>query len=136
MKRSISRSQPWLVCATRGWRNEQLLWRNHISRCRASTAAGHSKSTDSVGRLLSTTRALLFAGFVGSIAYAVGINDAGNHSSSLLSQQPGPFVYAKSKELDLVSPEQGLCLTHVDATIGCRRIANCIRAGRHQHRRG
>jgi D-lactate dehydrogenase (cytochrome) len=48
----------------------------------------------------TTSRALLLAGALASIGYALGVNDAGNHADEMAPRKPQGPRYASKKEMD------------------------------------
>ncbi|EXJ64249.1 D-lactate dehydrogenase (cytochrome) [Cladophialophora yegresii CBS 114405] len=64
---------------------------------RASSAESHAKPNLP---LWTTSRALLLAGALASIGYAVGVNDAGSHADELIPRKPKPPTYASKTELE------------------------------------
>ncbi|KIW73332.1 glycolate oxidase, subunit GlcD [Phialophora macrospora] len=64
---------------------------------RASTAESQAKPNLP---LWTTSRALLLAGALASIGYAVGVNDAGSHADELMPRKPKPPTYASKIELE------------------------------------
>jgi D-lactate dehydrogenase (cytochrome) len=50
--------------------------------------------------LWTTSRALLLAGALAAVGYALGVNDAGEHADELAPRTPRPPKYASKKELD------------------------------------
>ncbi|ETI28182.1 glycolate oxidase, subunit GlcD [Cladophialophora carrionii CBS 160.54] len=64
---------------------------------RASSAEYQAKPNLPLG---TTSRALLLAGALASLGYAVGVNDAGSHADELIPRKPKPPTYASKMELE------------------------------------
>jgi hypothetical protein len=58
------------------------------------------------------SRALLLSAFASSIAYLVGVTDAGNHVQELFARDRPAPVYGKAKDLQKVCVQLSVSLTH------------------------
>ena len=99
MKKSVSRSLR--VNAARWSLRCRLAPQPAIARFASTATTSHTKQNG--GRIFWTTsRAILLSAFAGSIAYAIGVTDAGSHVEQLWPRDPPVPAYGKAKDLEKV----------------------------------